>query len=832
MASMNASAVDGVSMSRSDPSQQGGDIPVAQSLLTIHALYDLPREMQQLDPRREQLEIVMRPILKYDHRERRVTCIPLEERVVPFSSSAVLFKNGRFVLDLESVTSPNGTAVIPGSPRFRGRLPPEESDDDFDSTNNSSSSGTGGGRNRILLQYPCPRGLTTLLDVLVGIRQRRIGSSFARWVTGNPGIHSVGEGVGYFSVAAEEVHRRKSVTRVVGLGVGGIVCSVAVCGSDEAAVVRERLERDKQRLSTRLPSNTDTNVNINSNSNTVEEVDVDKLLADGASEAEVYRRLLLAADPDHYTRRLQALLTLYSSAPVSAEWAQKTETLLREYAGREEELLRRAAVEVGPECGAVPSRYRLLAYRKKYSLSDKAILACLQNVAGEGMNETLDFEPEVIFASLTAKFGREPRPTSYLFPTQRYTPDKRTFFLDALHFPINRLGENYRNLALAPRHKRLPFTMSPCERPLHMGSSNVRPGKPPGEIEILREKYAPEFAQIVPSIVNALREVVEQNQQLLLQQQHTVDSAFAVFQQQGTHPQLAFQDFVHRAVEYTFISPSSLLAAIIYLDRLCLRHPALIITERNVLRLFLTSLRVASKVVELRSINNRHFANVFGLDTVTVNLLEGVFVKQLQFDVFLSPEEFGEYARVLQPANTPHFRSLPTQHGGIDPRTVVRNGPFSQTIPGTQNHQKSTTDNHINSNNNRNQTLNYNNINSSHINNNNNNNSNCPNMRNNEAPNTLRSTVDSADGEAARIDPRGESQEACDGAGGRQGLSSPNNTTSKKHISGNDGNARNYVTLNNGVTNIVVAPREEIAEARRTNIGTRTQTGCKSKLAV
>ncbi|ORC88835.1 uncharacterized protein TM35_000152660 [Trypanosoma theileri] len=827
MTSSNVNAyVDGDSINSSDPSQQDGDIPVAQSILTIHSLYDLPREMQQLDPRQEVLEIVLQPTVRYDYHERRITSLPLEERVVPLSSSDILFKGGRYVLDLDSVTA--------GSPKQRGRPQAEEGDDDFDSSNNSGHY-TAGGSNRLLLQYPCPRGLTTLLEVIVGIRQRRIGSSFTRWVTGNPRVHQVGEGVGYLAVAAEEVYRRKTVTRIVGLALGGIICSIAVSENDDLSLVRERLRRDVRRLTSRLSTNAsnnnNSNANINNNVNTpsMEDVDVDGLLLGGASEAEVYRRLLLAVDPEHYRRRLRSLLTLYGAAEGCAEWTQNAETLLHEYTGREEELLRRAAIELGPECGAVSSRYRLLAYRKKYSLSDRAIFTCLQPVVTEGMNETLDFEPEVIFAALTAKFGKEPRPTSYMFPAQQYVPDKRTYFLDTLLFPINRFGEKSRNVTLPQRYKRLPFTMSPCERPLFIGSSNARPGKPPGEIEILREKYAPEFAQIVPSIVNALREVVDQNQQLLQQQKQQqtsipVDSVFAIFQQQGTHPQLTFQDFVHRTVEYTFISPSSLLAAIIYLDRLCLRHPTLLITESNVLRLFLTSVRVASKVVELRSINNRHFANVFGLDTVTINLLEGVFVKQLQFDVFLSPEEFAEYARGLLPASAQQLR------------IVTKEEPTSLSTPGVQNYQRSTVDNNRNTNNNNNNHHHHHGNNNNNNNNNtsiNNKNSGYTNIENDEASHILRSTVDSADGEAARNDSRKELQEAGDGAGERgEEVCSPKSMSGKRYGSGTDLNIRNYVSVNNGVTTIIVAPREEVIEGRRVSGGARNPTGCKSKLAV
>ncbi|ESL07721.1 hypothetical protein TRSC58_04586, partial [Trypanosoma rangeli SC58] len=404
--------------------QKRGTMPTAQTLLTIHAIYDLPREMQQLNPQREQLELVARPIVRYDYQERHIAFMKLSERVMPFSPSSILHKGGRFIVDLGNTTSPNASATttVQGAsphsspwPRWRPAAEDEgnEEEEEEDGNDNNPQRGVING-NQIILKYPCPHGLLTLIDVMVGIRQHRLGSSVVRWITGTPDTSTPSNGVGYFTVATEEIRRKKSVTRTVGLSVGGAIFSVSVNPADDGDSILGRLMQDKDRY-------------LGSHDNEpLAKLDIPTMLRDGFSEEEIHRHMRLLVDPDYYARRLKNLLALYPSYG-GAEWRQGGMQLLQEYAPREEDLMRRATLEIGPECSTVSARLRLLAYRKKHLLGDQSILSCLQSALEGSVNETLVNEPEVIFEILVEKFGKEPRPSSYLFPVQKYTPDRRTF---------------------------------------------------------------------------------------------------------------------------------------------------------------------------------------------------------------------------------------------------------------------------------------------------------------------------------------------------------------------------------------------------------------------
>uniref|UniRef100_A0A0A9WAX1 Cyclin-U4-1 n=1 Tax=Lygus hesperus TaxID=30085 RepID=A0A0A9WAX1_LYGHE len=91
------------------------------------------------------------------------------------------------------------------------------------------------------------------------------------------------------------------------------------------------------------------------------------------------------------------------------------------------------------------------------------------------------------------------------------------------------------------------------------------------------------------------------------------EGMFALFR--SNNPTYSYITILSRLANYTYISPSTLLAAIIYLDRLVLHCPTLLIHRRNIEKLFVTSVRIASKVVDLRSVNNKNFANVFSMST-------------------------------------------------------------------------------------------------------------------------------------------------------------------------------------------------------------------------
>ncbi|CUG32027.1 cyclin 10, putative [Bodo saltans] len=612
--------------------------PADQVVVTLHQIGNLPKAMQQLDPNRTQLEVVVSATAKYyliptaggpPVPQASVARLELNPLVVPFSPSSIMFRRERFVIDFDGTrpTTANGgttTVLSPSSPQRAAAATAANIDA-------LASSASGADSNRYVWQFPSPPTTTTTLEIFVGLKERRVGSSTAHWVASAPmaGVSqsaanaSTAEQQGAkFLVPCEAVFQQKVVTKIVGLSVGQVALSFTVAPTD-AVQGKARMRRAVQRAS-------------------AHNFDLESAWAQYGGEIGAHCALQRSIQPNCYKQKLERLFQLYTQD--AAAHAGRVQEMLKEYAGKEEFMMRAAALELGPELSSVGPKHRLAAFMKKFKLVDSDVAAAFP--PGQYNATILEQDTEKVFDVLSTKFGNEPRPTSYLFPPVAYDPDRRAFLLENLTFPINKPnGRNWRDIALAARQKRVPFTSSPHERDMHKTS---RSGRQLSEIEILQEKHEPEFKQIIPSIAESLGNVVQQHAQLA--RVIAKDDRFAIYETNNV-PGIQLDDYVHRIAEYTYISPASMLAAAIFLDRLCEKYPSLLLTERNIFKLFFVAVRVSSKVVDLRSLNNKNFASVGGVSNKHLNDLEETFLKHLRFDLFLSPTEFLEYGRRMHPPN-------------------------------------------------------------------------------------------------------------------------------------------------------------------------------------
>ncbi len=246
---------------------------------------------------------------------------------------------------------------------------------------------------------------------------------------------------------------------------------------------------------------------------------------------------------------------------------------------------------------------------------------------------------------------------------------RRATLLENLMFPVNKDGKNAMDAALAARRSRAAFTHSPFER--ETNRTNRSGTRQLTELEILQEKHEPEFRQIIPSVSEALQCVL--NQHVDVAKTATKDDRFNIYETTAL-PGIMIEDYVHRIAEYTYISPASMLSALILLDRLAVRFTSLLFTQLNIYKLFFVAVRVASKVVDLRTLNNKNFASVGGVSNRHLNDLEARFVIDLHFDVLITPGEFNQFKSRLEPPNP----SVPRGVG--NPRTGRPGAPGG---PGT-----------------------------------------------------------------------------------------------------------------------------------------------------
>jgi len=173
-------------------------------------------------------------------------------------------------------------------------------------------------------------------------------------------------------------------------------------------------------------------------------------------------------------------------------------------------------------------------------------------------------------------------------------------------------------------------------------------GKDSNELEMLVTKFQPEFEQLVPAICDALNAVnVNHNLASRRRSRMTETCKFTDFKTSAV-PEISLEDYLWRVVDYCYISPTSMVLACILIDRLIISH-GLLINPLNIFKLFFTSVRVASKVHELRSLSNKNFATVGGVSASQLNALEASFVNIFGWELWVEHEEFVKYCKRLSP---------------------------------------------------------------------------------------------------------------------------------------------------------------------------------------
>ncbi|KAJ6729910.1 hypothetical protein OIU85_020781 [Salix viminalis] len=92
--------------------------------------------------------------------------------------------------------------------------------------------------------------------------------------------------------------------------------------------------------------------------------------------------------------------------------------------------------------------------------------------------------------------------------------------------------------------------------------------------------------------------------------------------------------------------PSVYVVAYVYIDRFCQANPGFRISSRNVHRLLITTIMVASKYVEDMNYRNSYFARVGGLTTKELNKLELEFVFLMGFKLHVNVSVFSRVIAV------------------------------------------------------------------------------------------------------------------------------------------------------------------------------------------
>ncbi|KAF3443728.1 hypothetical protein FNV43_RR13418 [Rhamnella rubrinervis] len=113
-------------------------------------------------------------------------------------------------------------------------------------------------------------------------------------------------------------------------------------------------------------------------------------------------------------------------------------------------------------------------------------------------------------------------------------------------------------------------------------------------------------------------------------------------------PSISIGKYLERLYKYTNCSPSCFVVGYVYMDRLMHKHPDSLVVSLSVHRLLITSVMVASKMLDDMHYNNAFYARVGGVSNAELNRLELELLFLLDFGVTVSSRVFESYCLHLE----------------------------------------------------------------------------------------------------------------------------------------------------------------------------------------
>ena len=114
----------------------------------------------------------------------------------------------------------------------------------------------------------------------------------------------------------------------------------------------------------------------------------------------------------------------------------------------------------------------------------------------------------------------------------------------------------------------------------------------------------------------------------------------------GRVPKIPLFDYLLRIQKYTRIDNSTIIMALIYIDRVCIRK-GLTLTNYNIHRLLFTSILISIKFNEDIIYDNLLYSKIGGIPLAELNKLEQEFLKRIGFSLFVSEEVYKKYYTYL-----------------------------------------------------------------------------------------------------------------------------------------------------------------------------------------
>ena len=166
-------------------------------------------------------------------------------------------------------------------------------------------------------------------------------------------------------------------------------------------------------------------------------------------------------------------------------------------------------------------------------------------------------------------------------------------------------------------------------------------------ITSLQESIEIENLDLINSISNTLNTILEKNKHLS-NYEDILKNQSKMYFSSYTIPTITIKEYLTRIQIYSGVESSTLILALILIDKMCKRS-GILLTYFNIHRILFSSLLISIKYNEDSFFNNTFYSQIAGIKPEELQLLEYTFLEYNDFNVFVKDFEYIQYEKYLIP---------------------------------------------------------------------------------------------------------------------------------------------------------------------------------------
>ncbi len=151
---------------------------------------------------------------------------------------------------------------------------------------------------------------------------------------------------------------------------------------------------------------------------------------------------------------------------------------------------------------------------------------------------------------------------------------------------------------------------------------------------------------LIKAISQSLITILEENKTMQNIKEVIIKQSKMIFSSKSI-PNISIKDYLIRIQTYSEIDKTTLILALILIDKLC-KKAKLILTYYNIHKILFGAILIAIKYNEDNYYDNKFYSEIAGVQLKELKLIEYTFLELNDFNVFVNDKEFEQYRLYLE----------------------------------------------------------------------------------------------------------------------------------------------------------------------------------------